>query len=375
MQITNLRTVHVGVPGRNWTFIFIDTDEGLQGVGEATTEWHERAVEAAVQHLAPVLLGQDPTRIEFLWQKMFRQFWWRGGVVLSSAISGVDQALWDLTGKAYGQPVYRLLGGPCRDRVWVYTRTDRGLPTYVDEALAAQAEGFTAFKWGIPTDRVYEEPAWIDDGIATGHALRAAVGDEMELMVDCAGYFSVNGAIQLMRGLRDCRLLFIEEPVNGDNLDEFVHLRRAEPGMNVAMGERVMLRWGFRDVLERGAADVLQADISHAGGISELRKIANLAEVYGVRLAPHNPYGPVALAAAVHLAAAVPNFLILEHCRRSPLFWEIQKVGLALTDSYVELPTRPGLGIELDEALLAQHPYQPLPMRDFYQADGSVPLV
>ncbi len=383
MKITAVRTRVMGTPGRNWIFVFVETDEGITGVGEATTEYQEQAVVSSIeQHFAPLLVGRDPTRIERLWQVMYRMFWWRQGVVMTSAISGIEQALWDIAGKAYGQPVYRLLGGPCRDRVRLYARGDLGLSSEAEEAQAAIAEGFTAFKWGYgPTGKPFDEEVNIRAAHETVSAIAEATGDQidcslhLELMVDCAGLFSLGGAIRLIRGLQGYRMLFVEEPVCADNLNEMERLHQAGTGIKLALGERLSTRWAFREYLERRAVDVVQPDICHAGGIGELRKIAAMAEVYGVKVAPHNPYGPVALAAAVHFAAATSNFLILEYCRRTPLFFQVQKQGIEIANGHAELPTAAGLGVELDEELIAQHPYQPLAIREYYDSDGAVPMI
>lgn len=200
MKIThvNVRIMHVPGPGghsprRNWIFVFIKTDVGITGVGEATTEYHEQAVASMIEaHLQPMLIGQDPTRIEFLWQQMQRRFWWRGGVVASSAISGVDQALWDITGKAFKQPVYRLLGGAVRDRVRLYARTDLGLDNFSDEVRAAIAEGFSAFKIGYaPMKGVFDDSAQVDVTLHAVEQVRQSAGPNLDLMIDCAGVFSL----------------------------------------------------------------------------------------------------------------------------------------------------------------------------------------
>ncbi len=378
MKITAIQTRVMGVQGRNWIFVFVETDAGITGMGEATTEYQELAVVAAIeQHFAPLLIGKDPREVERIWQMLYRLNWWRQGVVMTSAMSGIDQALWDIAGKAYGQPVYRLLGGPCRDRVRLYARGDLGLPSMAAEAQAAIDEGFTAFKWGYgPTGRPFDEKENIRVAQATAHAIVAAIGDQpLDLMIDCAGLFSLNGAMQMIRGLQGCPMLFVEEPVCVDNLNEMERLHQANLGFNLALGERLCTRWAFRDYLERRAVDVIQPDICHAGGISELRKIATMAEVYGVRIAPHNPYGPVALAAAVHLAAATSNFLILEYCRSSPLFFTVQSQGIQVRNGYAELPTAPGLGVELKLDVIEQYPYQPLKTRQYAGPDGAMPLI
>jgi len=377
MKITRIRTRVMGTPGRNWIFVFVETDEGITGIGEATTEYQENAVINAIeQHFAPLLIGRNPTEIERLWQVMYRLYWWRQGVVMTSAISGIEQALWDIAGKAYGQPIYRLLGGPCRDRVRLYARGDLGLSTPAEEAKAAVTEGFGGFKWGYgPTGKAFDEEENISRAHETARDIVDATGDQLELMLDCAGLFTLNGAMRLIRGLHGYRMLFVEEPVCVDNINEMERLHQASMGINLALGERFCTRWAFKEFLERRAVDVIQPDICHAGGIGELRKIATMAEVYGVKVAPHNPYGPVALAAALHFAAATSNFLILEYCRRTPLFFQVQKQGITIAKGYAELPTAAGLGVELDEELIARHPYQPLGVREYYGADGAVPLI
>ena len=329
-------------------------------------------------HFAPLLLGQDPTRVNHAWQQMQRFFWWRNGVVAGSAASGIEQALWDITGKAYGQPVFRLLGGAVRDRVRVYARGDLALPTREAEIKAALDEGFSAFKFG-PVDAKYVVPyddeVQVDIALKVAREIRDTAGPECDLMLDCGGIFSRQAAIRLIQGLREVRMLFIEEPVNADTPRDLVELRRASPDVRIAAGERVMTRWGFREWLELGAVDVLQADISHCGGIGELLRIAAAAETYNVLVAPHNPYGPVALAASAHAAAAIPNFLILEHCRHRPWFDEVQRSGPRVDGGHVHLDHRPGLGIELDWDYVSQHPPVQLPLRTFTNRDGGMPMV
>ncbi|MEA1952244.1 MAG: mandelate racemase/muconate lactonizing enzyme family protein [Planctomycetota bacterium] len=384
MKITNITAhlMHVPGPGghapsRNWVFVRVETDEGIVGIGEATTEYHEKAVATMIEdHFAPLLVGQDPTRVHYLWQQMQRFFWWRGGVVASSAASGIEQALWDVTGKAYGQPVYKLLGGAVRDRVRLYARMDLGLPTHADEIRAAVKEGFDAFKDG-PGEftQPYDDSRQVDNALALFRELRQAVGPACELIIDCGGIFSRQAAHRLIDGLREVRMFFVEEPVNADTPRGLIELRRAFPDARIAAGERLMTRWQFREWLEQGAVDVIQPDISHCGGIGELLRIASYAEVHGVQVAPHGPYGPVALAAAVHACAAMPNFLILEHCRLRPWFDKVQAFGPKVENGRVVPSDRPGLGIELDWDYVKKHPYQMKPLRTFADQDGGLPMV
>ena len=384
MKITSIRTHLMGIsgpgglaPSRNWIFVEVGTDEGITGIGEATTEYHEQAVVAMIeQHFRPLLLGQDPTRVHHIWQQMQRFFWWRGGVVASSAASGIEHALWDICGKAYDLPVYKLLGGAVRDRVRLYARTDLGLPTHGDEARTAVEEGFDGFKFG-PGSYVepYDDEQQVDVALSVAREIREAAGPDCDMMIDCGGIFSLQAAHRLIDGLREVRMLFVEEPLNMDTPQGLIEIRRAFPDVRIAAGERLMTRWQFREWLEQGAVDVIQADVSHCGGIGELLRIASYAEVYHVKIAPHNPYGPVAFAANLHAAACMPNFLILEHCRHRPWFDEVQKFGPEVKQGRVELSDRPGLGIDLDWDYVKKHPYQKLNLRTFTDRDGALPII
>jgi galactonate dehydratase len=383
MKITKISTAIMAVsrprPGipsirRNWIFVKVETDSGLFGLGEATTEWHEHAVVAMInEHFAPKLIGKDPTRITRAWQELRRLFWWRDGVVASSAASGIEQALWDISGKACGLPVYKLLGGEVRDRVRLYARNDLGLDDEVRELEAALSEGFTGFKTGpSPYHDPYHEERQVDDAIALAERLRKAAGPDVDLMMDCLGNFSLHAAHRLIEGFKHTRPLFVEEPVNADTPASLLTLRQVFPGVRIAAGERLMTRWGVREWLEKGAVDVLQPDVCHCGGIGELMRIAAYAEVYNVAIAPHNPYGPVAFAANVHACAAMQNFMTLEHWRDNNLFDKAQKYGPRVENGCALLDDRPGLGVDLDWDFIAQHPYQPVYNFHFNDRDGGL---
>ncbi len=372
-------------PRRNWIFVEIRTDEGLTGIGEATTEYCELAVKAQIEtELRPRLLGMNPLEIGRIWTLGFRHFWWRMGVVHTSAMSGIDQALWDLKGKATGLPVYELLGGRVRDRVRLYARIRdvfaEGEATLEEDILqAVEEEGFDAFKSGFgPLTQPFDEIEQVRRAVDDYRRMRDAAGPDVALMCDAAGVYSPTAAARLIQGLREVDIFFVEEPTNQDTVNPTLQLKRAFPDVKIAVGERLFTRWGFREWFESQAIDVCQADICHTGGISELMKIAHYAEVYGIQIAPHNPYGPVALAAAAHAAAAMPNFVLLEHCRLRPWFEDVQKVAVPIVRGYVdldELGKRPGLGVELDMEMIKNRPHRPLGANPFVLKDGSSPLV
>ncbi|MEW6752186.1 MAG: mandelate racemase/muconate lactonizing enzyme family protein [Candidatus Latescibacterota bacterium] len=386
MKITDLKTHVMGVPGpdgqtirRNWIFVEVLTDAGITGLGEATTEYHEMAVCAQLEsELKPRLLGLDPTDVERIWQMGYRDFWWKRGVVQTSALSGVDQALWDIAGKACGQPVFKLLGGRVRDRIRLYARPDFAAGTVAEAALQAIGEGFDAFKAGqeeLP--RPFDPLRLAEAEVRSFSALRQAVGAGVDLMIDCGGLHTPQSAHRLMEGLAPLSLLFVEEPLEQGTVEPYLRLKRDFPQVPLAAGERWMTRWDCRPWFEPQAIDVCQVDISHTGGISEVMRIAAFAEVYGIRLAPHNPYGPVALAAAAHAAAAMPNFLVLEHCRLRPWFAQVQRLAVPIRGGYVdvdELARRPGLGVDLDLDLVGKRPHGRLAGHTQRDASGAMPL-
>jgi galactonate dehydratase len=373
MNITAIRNRLMRVERQNWHFVEVETDDGLVGIGEASLEWRERAVAAAVDELSRLLIGQDANLIEHHWQRMHRHGFWRGGVILGSAISGIDQALWDLKGKRLGVPVYDLLGGPTRQRVRLYTHVGGTSPDKAAEhAQQLVAAGYTALKMGVPrAAAAADERALLRSTVARVEAVRRAVGDEVDLMLDNHGQLAPGDAIELGRALAPFGLLFFEEPVPPDTPDALAKVAEAKLPLRLATGERLFNKWDYRPVLQAGLVDVAQPDICHAGGLTELRKIAAMAESAHIKIAPHNPNGPVATIASVHLAAAIPNFLILEMAQQR-LREEIQRHGLTIKDGWAELPTRPGLGIELDPDVIAAHPYAPGDYEPAFYSDGSV---
>jgi galactonate dehydratase len=384
VRITAVDTVVVNARLRNWVFVKVTTDEpGLVGWGEASLEWKTRAVVGAVDDLADIVVGEDPMRIEHLWQAMFRQQFFKGGIVTMSAISGIDQALHDVKAKALGVPLYELLGGRVRDRVRLYDHLGGGDSTavydeatpsaFAERARASVADGFTALKiLAVPPSRPLEGAAAVRQAESLMGAVRDAVGDDVDVMVDLHGRTTPAAAIQFGHALAPYRPWFLEEPVQPGNVDALLEVARALP-IPIATGERLVTRWEFREVLEKRACAVIQPDVCHCGGVAELRRIAAHAETCFVSVAPHNPLGPIATAVNVHVALSMPNFLIQE-VMRSDVPWrdEVVDAPLEIADGHVRPPTRPGIGVEVDEEAAAHYPYAPeLPARVFYD-DGAV---
>lgn len=380
MKITALKTFIV--PPR-WCFLKIETDEGIAGWGEPVVEGRALTVESAVHELADQLIGQDPLKIEDLWQVMHRGGFYRGGPILMSAIAGIDQALWDIKGRAYGQPVHQLLGGPCRDRIRVYSWVGGDRPSDVAEAAKAAVErGFTALKMnGTEELQIVDSHAKIDHVVETLAAVRAAVGPHVGLGVDFHGRVHRPMAKALIRELEQFRLMFIEEPLLSEHIDAIGEVAKGS-STPIALGERLYSRWDFRQVLESRAVDIIQPDLSHAGGITECRKIATMAEAYDVALAPHCPLGPIALAACLQVDAVSHNAFIQEQSLgihyngpgRDLLDYLVDPHVFAYADGMVAIPAGPGLGIEINEEVVAEAAKTGHRWRNplWRHADGSV---
>ena len=365
MRITSLKVHHLAP--RFSVLVVRTDDDSLFGLGEAVLEGKARVVEAAIRDFEPLLIGRDPRLIERLWIDMYRTTFYPSGSILASAISAVDQALWDINGKALGVPVHALLGGRVRERVRMYRHVNVGdlsadevargqdhIDDLVAEAKVAAAEGFTMVKTALPGPaRGLESAAFVDFQTRRFAALREAVGPEVDIAIDFHGRVGPGLAKVLIAALAPYSPMFIEEPCLPENVDAMVDIARSTP-VPIATGERLFTRWGFREVLEKGAATVLQPDLAHCGGISEGRKIAAMGETYYAQLAPHNPLGPVNLAASIQLALTVPSFLCQEQLH---LGQGILTQPFAVVDGYVEAPTAPGLGIELDPDALASSTY------------------
>lgn len=373
MLITAIKTLVVNAQMRNWVFVKVETDQpGLVGWGEASLEWKTRAVVGAVEDLAPMAVGEDPARIEHLYQKLTRESFWRLGVIGMSAISGIEQACWDILGKSLGLPVYKLLGGAVRERVRMYTHLGGGemksvYETFdpaplVDLARQAVARGYTAVKVVcVPYSEPLMSASVVKKFAAAIETLRLAVGDGVDLMIDFHGRTSPAVAIEYINAVSDYHPFFCEEPVPPGNAAALREVRRAVR-VPIATGERLVTRYQFREVFEKQACHVIQPDLCHCGGLLEGKKIAAMAEAYFMSVAPHNPLGPVANAAALHFALSTPNFLIQEDMLTDvPWRWDVVRHSLETRDGYWQKCEAPGLGVEVNEAEAAKHPFQQEP--------------
>jgi galactonate dehydratase len=364
LRITKLETFLVKP---RWLFLKVHTNAGIVGLGEPITEGRALTCAEAVKEIEPYLVGKDPRRVVHHWQAIYRHAFYRGGPVLTSALSGIDMALWDIKGKALGVPVYELLGGPTRTRIRVYAHAGT-----VDQMKARKAQGFTAFKTGPAKrrpSRYVETPAEVQYAAEQFAALRHAMGNDVDIAVDFHGAISPALAKLLIRALEPYQPMFIEEPCQAQNHDIMAEIARGT-FLPIATGERVFTKWGFREVLEKKAATILQPDLCHAGGITEVRLIAGMAEAYYASVAPHNPLGPISLAAGVQLAASIPNFLCQEQVSLGEGYL---KKPFTVREGYLDLPAGPGLGIELDENAMADKIGHDWRNPESYDAeDGSV---
>lgn len=354
MKITKLTTYIV--PPR-WLFLKIETDEGITGWGEPIVEGRADTVAAAVAELGEYLIGKDPRPIEDHWTVLYRGGFYRGGAIHMSALAGIDQALWDIKGKALNQPVHALLGGPVRDHIQVYSWVGGDRPAdLVAGAKAAAARGFSAIKI-LATEELQflDSHAKLDLALARVTAVREALGPDFGIAVDFHGRVHRPMAKILARELEPCKLLFIEEPVLSEHRQALREIANVT-STPIALGERLFSRWDFKPILEDGCVDIIQPDPSHAGGITETRKIAAMAEAYDVALAPHCPLGPIALAACLQLDAVCYNAVIQEqslgiHYNKSNdlLDYLTDPGAFAYQDGFVRIPEGPGLGVSIDE--------------------------
>jgi galactonate dehydratase len=375
VKITSVEPLVVDIGSRNWLFVTVDTDEGVSGLGEGSLPGHPRAVAAAVEEYRDYVVGEDPARIQHLWQTMYRQPFFRGGAIGFSAMSAIEQALWDIKGKVAGLPVYDLLGGRCHDRIKLYANGPGGETL---EELAASARllverGFTAMKTGIGDSVLpVQGDGFVRRAAKQVEALRDAVGEDVEIGWDAHGRLSPAMSIKVARALEPYDIWFLEEPAPPENARGLAQVARAT-SIPIAAGERLFTRWGFREVLELEAAALLQPDLSHCGGVLEARAIAAMGEVHYCGFAPHNPLGPVNTIVSAHVAMASPNFVALETCLYPPDWTrELLTEPLELADGYLDLSDKPGWGIELDVELCRGHPYKPHKLPVLRHPSGAI---
>jgi galactonate dehydratase len=377
MKITKIETFLVRPDSRNYVFVRVQTDEGIYGVGEAYSVGPDDAVVAVIKDFEEWLIGRDPREIEFLWQLMYNASRFPGGVITNAAISGIEHALWDIKGKALGVPVYELLGGKCREHIRVYVHAHGDTPEALAENAAARLEryGCTAVKVGPqpPGSERLPNAAVVRGAAARLEALRRALGEDIDIGVDAhAKIFEPVRALQMAQAIKPYDPFFFEEPLRPENIDALAALRR-QVDVPIATGEMLYTKYEFRDLLVRGAADIVQPDICCAGGLLELKKIAAMAESFYATIAPHNPVGPVATAVNVHLAACTPNFLILEYLPDDdPGRRALVDEPMRLVDGHLELPTRPGLGIDLNVEAFEGFPFRRWHRAFPLRADGAM---
>ena len=353
MKIATVDTFHVRP---RWLFVKVTTDAGLVGWGEATLEGRSQTAETAVRELGRVIVGQDPRRIEHLWQRMYRRGFYRGGPILTSAISGIEHALWDILGRSLGVPVYQLLGGAVRERIRIYGWAPGGRTgDYIEKFQHRLTSGrFTAYKFTpVEACRMIETPAAMDAAVARLREARELAGRDVDIAADLHGRVTPALARRLAQKFEPFDPMFIEEPVlPGDTAA--IKAVAASTTIPIATGERLFTRWQFQELIEQQAVAIVQPDLAHVGGIYEARKIAAMAESRNIAVAPHCPLGPIALAASLQVDACTPNFLIQEHVTLGEGYL---KRPLEVVDGHIAVPQGPGLGIEVDEDALQAHAF------------------
>lgn len=370
MKVTDIKTFAVDCFRTNWVFVKIYTDEGITGVGEATLEYKEKALFGAVEHIKEYLVGKNPLDIERHRHDIYRDAYWRGGPVLMSALSAVETALWDILGKTLGVPVYQLLGGKVRDKVRIYVNGwfagAKEPEEFAEKAKIAVKRGVTAMKWD-PFGKSYLEITGkdLDKALRCVDEVRRAVGSDVDLLIEGHGRFNIPTAINIAKELAPFKPMFFEEPVPPDNLDALKAVRDKSP-VAISAGERLYTMRDYKKMFDLMAADYIQPDVSHAGGIMELKNIAAEAECRYIPFAPHNPSGPVACAATLQLAALCPNFSILEIMYSDVAYrGEITNENLKYADGFIEIPNGAGLGIEINEEACLKYPYKPHTLRHY----------
>ena len=371
MKITGIETYICHAYRTNWVFLKVLTNiDGLYGVGEATLEYKEHTVAQACKELERTLVGKDPHRIEEIWHSVYRDAYWRGGAVLMSALSAVEMALWDIKGKDLGVPVYQLLGGKVRESVPCYANgwfAPAKTPSeFAEKAKEAVSQGFKALKWDpFGSSYLQIERKQLNEVIECVGAVYDAVKDNADIIIEGHGRFDIPTAVRVGHALGEFDILWFEEPIPPQNLEGLAEVKR-RVNVPVSAGERLYNRWEFRSLFELKAADFIQPDVSHAGGIMELKKIAAMAEAYHIPICPHNPSGPIANAATLQLAACVPNFYLLE-TMSSDVPWrkDISTEDVKFENGEMFISDKPGLGIDINVDEIKKHPFESKELRHY----------
>jgi len=369
LKIAKIETFKFWAEWKNWLFVKVSTDDGLYGWGEASLSGAIEAVEHSIHELGSVLVGQEACGVERHWLTMYHAWRWRGGAIQSTAQSAIDIALWDLEGKRLGVPVYRLLGGPYTKKIRAYISQWLKDVETADAAYTGAQEvvkrGFTAFKWNpFKSGRLR-----ISEGEALSHeaslmeAARAGAGDGVDIFCDLGERLSPRTSLAAARAFAPFKPGFFEEPIPYENSKALIALKQQFP-VPLAAGEHLMNRWEFRELVEGSAIDILQPDLCHGGGITEVKRVATLADTYFMTIAPHNSAGPIGTMASIHLAASIPNFLILEQLEdEREMRDSICKPAVQIVDGHFVLPNAPGLGVDLDFSAIKERSFKPVPTR------------
>lgn len=377
LKITDIRTYLAGVGSRNFVFVKVLTDQGLDGVGEAYSCGPDEATVKVIEDFKPWLIGQDPRNIQYLWDLMYNFTRFPGGSVVNAAISGIEHALWDISGKAVGLPVYMLLGGKVRDKIRLYQSAGGNEPAQVAESAKRLVEkyGYTAVKMSPHMSGTNSKPVNYVTRMAGQRvrAVREALGPDVDIGVDIhAKFFEVTRAVRMAKEIEPYHPMWLEEPIRPENVDAMQKLAE-HVEIPLASGECNYTKHEFRSILHAQCLDFVQPDICVCGGLMEMKKIAAMAEASYVRVAPHNPMGPVATMVNVHFAASTPNFFILEyHPDDESPRKDLLKEPLLVKDGYFPLPTKPGLGVELNEDAIRRMPAKRWRRGFEFRADGSV---
>ncbi len=377
MRITDIRTIPVFAEHRNINYLItkVETDQGIYGLGESAVTGKERATQGVIEHFREILIGEDPRRIDHLWQRMFRGSFFKAGPILGAAISAIDIALWDIKGKAYGVPVWELLGGKCRDGVVCYPHVSGdSTESLLADADRALGQSYKFVRFGVPGYEmmdVLEPRAAVRKTVEVTQAVRDHVGPEVEICVDFHTRLDPNDAVRLCKGLEPLDIFFAEDPVRSERPDAYAYVRK-HTHVPIAGGEELASKWEFQPLIEGDLIDYVRTDLCIVGGFTEARKIAGWAESHYQYLAPHRPMGPISLAACVHLDIASPLVGVQELPEVPGALADVFPQQMTFEDGHLIAPTAPGIGVDIDEEAAANHPFQMTPLNELRRRDGSV---